>query len=273
MTTRIRVNVSGELIARAKRQAEAARFLRLEQQQLRAAGAQIAAATAQERQAPSGGRSFWQSRGRRGAGPIEEPIAFKRKEIAFIMFSLRGLWGGIEQSPPTYDPQVECRIKVTAPSRDYVSDTIDLSFISSLSPEDEVLEDQFFISSMKRSYTIKNGYAGINGEYFSISDAEKRTIKPVRDQSYKDFREFLGSDAALPDRSPSGYSSELAAIPIFASGSVSEFKIESKNLIPLYPDSKIYLAWGKLGQYTNTVVLPSSLPEVYTYTMTWLKQQ
>lgn len=73
MSTRIRVNVSGELIARAKRQAEAARFLRLEQQQLRAAGAQIAVATAQKRQAPSGGRSFWQSQGRRGRGAAEEP--------------------------------------------------------------------------------------------------------------------------------------------------------------------------------------------------------
>lgn len=86
MTTRIRVNVSGELIARAKNQAEAARFLRLEQQQLKAAGAQIAAATAQKRQAPSGGRSFWQSRGRRGQQRAEETIATARRQNAFIAF-------------------------------------------------------------------------------------------------------------------------------------------------------------------------------------------
>lgn len=271
MATHIRVNVSDALIAQAKRQVEAARFRRTEQQQLTAAGATIAAAVAQNRQSPADPRSFWQVQRKRQV-VAEEPIAARRKEIAFIMFSLRGLWGGIVQSPPTLDSLVECKITVTAPNRNYVSDSIDIVFGADISPEEQVFEDQFFISSMKKSYTIRNGYAGFNGEYFSISDAEERTIMPVRNQSYNQFRSFLGSDAALPDRSLLGYSDELAAIPTFASGSVSQFKIESKNLIPLYPDSKIFLAWGKLGQYTNAVVLPSSLPEVYTYTMTWLKQ-
>lgn len=260
MSTRIRVNVSGELIARAKRQAEAARFLRLEQQQLRAAGAQIAVATAQERQAPSGGRSFWQSRGRRGAGPIEEPIAFKRKEIAFIAFWLRGGWYGVITNG-IYDPLPECRITIAVPSRNYVSDPIDIVFQRDFGGPSSG-NDHIFISSIRESASRENGWAG----YLSLSSAQRRTIRSSVLESRQILQNLFNVTVGslfIPD---------LAPIPAFGNGSVSEIRIESKYLIPMNAQSRIFLTWGKLGQYINAVELPSSPPEVYTYTMTWLKQ-
>lgn len=280
MATHIRVNVSDALIAQAKRQVEAARFRRTEQQQLTAAGATIAAAVAQNRQSPADPRSFWQVQRKRQV-IAEEPIAARRREIAFVMFSLRGQWGRIEQSSLTVIPP-EIKITVTAPNRNYVSDSIDIEiYVQDISFPWKYV-NQFFISSMKRSYTVKNGYARViytSGDtinekytkerYYTISDAELRTIMQVTNQSYN---EFSAADKALLSFVSRTFPDQLAAIPIFANGSVSQFKIESKNLIPLNPDNKIFLAWGKLGQYTNAVVLPSSLPDVYTYTMTWLKQ-
>ena len=261
MSTRIRVNVSGELIARAKRQAEAARFLRLEQQQLRAAGAQIAVATAQERQAPSGGRSFWQSRGRRGAGLIEEPIAFKRKEIAFIAFWLRGGWYGVITNG-IYDPLPECRITIAVPSRNYVSDPIDIVFQRDFGGPNAG-NDQIFISNIRERAFRENGWAG----YLSLSSAQRETIRSSVLESRQILQNLFNvtvGSLAIPD---------LAPIPAFGNGSVSEIRIESKYLIPMNAQSRIFLTWGKLGQYINAVELPSSPPEVYTYTMTWLKQQ
>lgn len=260
MTTRIRVNVSDALIAQAKRQVEAARFRRAEQQQLTAAGATIAAAVAQNRQLPADPRSFWQVQRKR---PVvdEQPIAVRRKEIAFIAFWLRGGWYGVITNG-IYDPLPECRITVAVPSRNYVSDPIDIVF-QRVSGGPSPGNDHIFISSIKESAVRENGWAG----YRSLSSAQRTTIR----SSVLESRQILQN--LFNVRVGSLFIPDLARIPAFGNGSVSELKIESKYLIPMNAQSRIFLTWGKLGQYINAVELPSLLPEVYTYTMTWLKQQ
>lgn len=264
MATYIRVDRTRQLVATAQQQMAENRFLQQDQREQRAAQRQITQSIEAQRQAPSGGRSFWQSRGRRGAGPIEEPIAiaFKRKEIAFVAFWPRGGWYGVKNKDGVYDPLPECRITIAVPSRNYVSDPIDVMFQRDFGGPNAG-NDQIFISNIRERAFRENGYAG----YLSLSSAQRETIRSSVLESRQILQNLFNvtvGSLAIPD---------LAPIPAFGNGSVSEIRIESKYLIPMNAQSRIFLTWGKLGQYINAVELPSSPPEVYTYTMTWLKQQ